>query len=397
MHETPTRIWNKAFISIFVTNSTIQCAIQMTNAFVSKYTDSLGASAALVGTVSGMFAVTSLLFKFISGPAIDVWNRKYILMAGTSVMAISFFGYSISSAVWMLALFRMLQGVGLAFTTTCCLTIVADSLPPGKFSSGISIYSLIQATFLAIGPALALALEKNIGYQMTFRINAIIMTCAVLVASQVRTPKHQSRKLHISVHNTIAGEVLLPASNLFLLNMAYSIIGSFVIICAVSRGVDDIGFYFTVYAVTLLISRPIIGKLTDRFGFTKVVVPAMLCFVLSFILLSMANSLPMFLLAAFVSAFGYGACQPAIQTLAMKSVKTERRGAASSTSYIAQDFGALIAPAIAGACADAFGYVAMWRIMTAPIIIAMVITFVMRGRIKCVESAFRSEQNLRNG
>ena len=52
----------------------------------------------------------------------------------------------------------------------------------------------------------------------------------------------------------------------------------------------------------MLISRPVIGKLSDKYGLVKVVIPALICFALSFYIISIAENLFMFLVAAFVSA-----------------------------------------------------------------------------------------------
>ncbi|MDR1206515.1 MAG: MFS transporter [Peptococcaceae bacterium] len=392
MQKPSLRIWNRSFIGVFVANCAVQFAHQMANSLVSKFTDSLGATATLVGAVAGTFAVTSLLFKFVSGPAIDAWNRRYIMMFGMSVMAISYLGYSISTTVPMIVAFRLLQGAGQAFTTTCCLTVAADSLPPEKFSSGIGIYSMAQAAFMAIGPAIGLALVRGFGYRLTFRISTVIMLLGIFASAQIRVEPAGFKKIKISLRSTVSREVLLSASSLFFLMISFCIIQAFLIIYAEGKGVEGIGYYFTVYAGTLLISRPLVGKLTDRFGIARVIVPAMCCFALSFFLISTAASLPAFLLAAFISSFGYGACQPAIQTLAMKCVPLERRGAASSTCYIAQDLGTLIGPTIAGMLVDSAGYAIMWRAMTAPIFLSMIVVYVTRGRIGNIEKVFRERQ-----
>lgn len=89
-----TKIWNRAFVSVFLTNMTMNLGQTMTVALVAKYADHLGASAIVVGLVTGMFASTALIFKLLSGPAIDTYNRKFLLMAALLVMGLSFFGYS---------------------------------------------------------------------------------------------------------------------------------------------------------------------------------------------------------------------------------------------------------------------------------------------------------------
>lgn len=386
----PQRVWNRAFVSVFIVNASLYLSQQMMNALVAKYADSLGASATVVGLVSSMFAVSALLWKVISGPASDAFNRKYILMGGMLLMALSYFGYSVSATIPVLMLSRLLQGTGQAFTTTCILALAADTLPIESFGSGIGFLSMAQAAAQAVGPTVGLSLSARVGFNKTFFIGAAIMLVAVVVATQIETNFQKTKKFHISVDRIMAKEAVLPAFIIFFLAMAFSVISSFLIIFAGEQGVQNIGYYFTVYAVTLLFTRPMIGRLTDRWGLTRVAIPALVCFASSFWLISCASSLWMFLLAGFVAAFGYGACQPAIQTLAMKCVPSDRRGAASSTNYIGTDLGNLVGPVLSGSLAEHFGYASMWRLMIVPMAVSLLIILLFRGRIEKIETDFRN-------
>lgn len=153
---------------------------------------------------------------------------------------------------------------------------------------------------------------------------------------------------------------------------------------------EQIGLFFTVYAVCLFFSRPFCGSIADRYGIDKIVIPGMMMFALSFITVSLARSLPMFLLSGAMSAFGYGICQPYMQTLCMKLVSKERRGVAGNTNYIGVDTGYLVTPIIAGTIvtlvhrdggSEILGYVVMYRIMIIPIFIALVIFLLNRKKL----------------
>ena len=356
-------------------------AQQMMNSLIAKYADHLGAAATVVGVVTGLFAATALILKIFSGPAIDTFNRRFILTGAMAVMALAFFGYSISRNIPMLILFRLVQGSSQAFTATCCLALAADTLPPGKIASGIGVFSTAQAASQAVGPAIALTLMAHIGYNPTFMIGGCMMLFAAFMASRINIPFVKTKVFRISIENTVAKEALMPAAIMFLLSMTNCVINSFLILFAGVQHVSNIGYYFTVYAGTLLLTRPLAGYLTDRKGLVKVIIPAIFIFAGAFILISYSASLPMFLLSAFVSAFGYGACQPAIQTFSMKCVPMERRGAASSTNYIGSDLGNLTGPVLAGLLVDHLGYAPMWRFMIFPAAFALILVIANRRKI----------------
>ncbi|MBU3877606.1 MFS transporter [Faecalicatena sp. AGMB00832] len=381
-------IWNRVYTCVFLANAMLFLGMQMVNTLISLYAEYLGAAATLIGIVSSLFALTALIFKVISGPAIDAFNRKYILMGAIAVIAVSFFGFAISITMPMVIGFRLLQGVGQAFTATCCLALAADSLPPERFGVGIGTFTLAQAACQAIGPSIGLELSKILGYQITFAIAGVCTMCGVFVIMLIKTPYREKQKFQISIKNIFSKEAMLPAILLLFLQMAFININSFLVIFANQRDVAGIGLFYTVYAVSMLFAPRTVGKLADHYGAAKVLPPAMLMFAFAFWLISESSALWMFLIAAVVAAFGYGASQPAVQTLCMKCVPKERRGSASSTSYIGQDLGNLIGPVLAGSIAEQVGYVMMWRAMMLPIIAAFVCVIWFRGRINKIETAF---------
>ncbi len=388
------RIWNNAFASVFIANALMNLGQQMVNSLVAKYADYLGAAATLVGFLSGLFAATALIFKVFSGPAIDSFSRKKILMVAMGVMVVSYIGYGVSVSVPMLMAFRLIEGAARAFTATCCLAIASDTLSKDKFGSGIGIFSLAQAACQAIGPTVGLTLYRYIGYNMTFIIGAVCVVLGIVATSKIKIEgKKEVKKFRISISSIAAIEAMIPALLLFILSGTFFTINSFLAIYGTNMGVIDIGLFFTVYAGTMLISRPVVGRLSDKYGLVKVTIPALAFFAISFYLISISTNLPMFLIAAFVAAFGYGAAQPAIQTLCMKSVPSERRGAGSNTAYIGNDLGNLVGPVVAGMIVESVGYRPMWRIMIIPMVVALVITLIFKNRISTIEDNFKRNES----
>ena len=385
-------IWNQVYICVFCANILLFLGMQMVNTLVSKYADALGAAPTVVGVVSSLFALTALIFKVFSGPAIDAFNRKWILIAAILVIAISFAGFSLSVNVEMLFAFRLLQGCGQAFTATCCLAMAADALPAERFGVGIGTFTLAQAVCQAIGPTIGLSLAERFGYRAAFAVAACCSFCAVIAAACIRgTAREARRPFRISLGSIVAPEAIFPAVLLFLLQMTFCNINSFLVIYAEEQNVANIGLFYTVYAVAMLFAPRMVGKLADRWGTTRAVIPAMLCFALSFWVISCSDSLPLFLLAAVISAFGYGAAQPAVQALGMKSVPESRRGSASSTSYIGQDLGNLVGPIVAGWLVERLGYGLMWRMMILPVLAAILLVILFRKKVVRIEDRFQQQ------
>ena len=98
-----------------------------------------------------------------------------------------------------------------------------------------------------------------------------------------------------------------------------------------------------------------------------------------------AATLPVFLIAAVFSAFGYGAAGPMIQAYCIKSVPPDKRGVGSSAYYIGLDVGNLAGPVIAGNVAEAVGYQLMWDVMIIPIALAFAFVILFKKRIDAAD------------
>ena len=391
--QSASTIWSRGFISIFLASMALNLGMFMSNSLLSIYASSLGASAQTIGMVMSTFAVSSIAFRMISAPIMDTYNRKFIVTFASVMLSCAFFGFSMAENISTLLIFRLLQGAGMAFGNACCLAIVAEMLPKDKYASGIGYFSLAQVVCQAIGPTVGLKLVDWMGFKITYTCTACVMLVAALLALQIKLDFKQTKKLTLKFDNIIAKEALLPSSILCLLGSGATAINSFLILYAKNQGVtSDIGLYFTVTAVTMLVTRPMIGKLTDKYGLTKVAIPALFCNVISFYTISFSTSLIGFLLAGFISAFGYGACQPAMQALTMKAVSSERRGAASSTNYIGMDIGSMIGPTIGGFVAQTFGYALMWRVMACSFLLGILLMFIFRSTITSIEEDFAARQ-----
>src|SRR5699024_9504727 len=119
---------------------------------------------------------------------------------------------------------------------------------------------------------------------------------------------------------------------MFVMALAYSSILSYVTADAESINLMQArSIYFTVYGVTLLLSRLITGPLLDRIGANVVMYPAIIMFGLGMIVISQASVTLVFLLAAVFIGFGYGNVQSITQALSIKVTPPERLGLANTT------------------------------------------------------------------
>lgn len=389
--ESDGTVWNEAFISIFIVNIVLNIGLFMMNTLVPVYADHLGASADVVGAVSSMFAVTALCIRPLAGPSMDYFKKNRLLSAAVGSIALAFIFYDFAANIETIAVGRLIHGIGVGVSAPLCLAMASNALPNKKMAYGIGVFTLGQAISIAVGPAIALKLKAMVGYHITFSVGVILMVfCFILSLRLHAEEKTRADRFRISFDKVVAREVIVPAIIMFFLSGSYYCINTFMAIYGGLYGIENIGLFFTAYAICLLASRPLSGKLADKYGLDRIVVPGMLFFAASFVMISFSRSLPMFLLAGAVSAFGYGICQPLIQTLCMQLVSRDRRGVASNTNYIGIDCGTLLGPSLAGIIITSLynstrckvlGYVVMYRVMVIPILIGLLIFIIRRKEL----------------
>jgi len=387
-YREPTKIWNAMFINVIIVNIAMNFGQFMMNTLISKFADSLGATSTVVGIVTSMFTITALAVKPISGPAIDSFPKKKILVGAILTITLAFVTYSLAQSVTVIIIARLIHGIGMGFTASLCLTLASDVLPKDKLTQGISYFSIGQAVVSAVGPSIGLALSKRFGYNISFAIGACVMAgSAILAATMKVPPKRTHKEFRISLDNMFAKEAIIPATLQFFLAMAYGSIGSFLVLYAQNeRGVENIGLWFTVNAICMLISRPLLGRLADRYGIHKVMLPAFGMFALSLFIISVSTNIYMFLFSAVINSCGYSAIQPINQALCMKCVAPDRRGVGGNTNYIGTDLGLLIGPTIAGTIVTYFGYSNMFRSMIIPIALAAIFFSTVYNKIKAIST-----------
>ena len=119
---------------------------------------------------------------------------------------------------------------------------------------------------------------------------------------------------------------------------------------------DAATWYFVVYAVVIVVSRPIAGIAQDRYGDDVVVIPLLIAEIVGMVLTALATNGAMLLIGGALLGLGYGTLVSAGQAIAVSEVGAVRAGLAVSSFFLIVDAGTGMAPLILGALVDPLGY-----------------------------------------
>jgi MFS family permease len=128
--------------------------------------------------------------------------------------------------------------------------------------------------------------------------------------------------------------VLILSFTLFLYSFGYGGITSFTALYADANGVSPKGIYLTTLALAILVTRPLSGRLGDRFGYRRILLPSLLIVAIGLAVLVFGGTKTHLVASAIVYGAGFGTAYPVFAGYVLRHVGPDRRGAA---------FGAILA------------------------------------------------------
>lgn len=385
-------LWSRNFILVSSINFQLVLTFYLLVVVIVGYAVAeLGATTAQAGLVSGLFIVGTLIGRLFVGKFLERFGRKTTLIVGLTGFLIFSGFYFMKFDVGMLLLVRFMHGFMMGMASTVLGTIIAQILPPTRRGEGIGYYSMSSTLGTAIGPFLAIWMMLHIGYNAIFIVSSIIAVSCLVVALLIQVPNlpQQNNPLDLSVPvekpswiSQFVEHKALPISFIMLLaSICYSGVLSFINFYAKEIDlVETASFFFLMYAIAILISRPFTGPLMDRRGENIIMYPAFIIMAIALVLLSQVQSSFMLLLCAGLLGFGYGNIQSVCQTVAVKSASIERMGFATSTFFIFLDAGLGFGPYFIGQALDYIDYSQLYFYSAMCVLVCIIIYYLLHGR-----------------
>lgn len=366
---------NRQFISIFLIAFLVYFSNSMLAQTLPKFAYDLGAASQTIGFLSGVFGICALLLRPVSGQLVDNEDRRLLLRITIGIILVAVTGLTFSKHVWMLIVFRGLNGFGWGIGSTLCMTIASSCFRRDKLASGVGIYGLGQTIAQATAPMVGLTVAQTYGYNFLYQFNVVICAAAFVLTYfvSIDTSRKPERQYSVSLANMVSVPAIIPASVTMCNMIANSSITAFLVIFAHSISVPQIGAFFTVQAATVMFSRPLWGRLTDRFGGLRIIIPCEIMIACGLLLIFNAHQLCHFLLAALLLGAGTAGDQPVLMSECIRRSPPDQRGRASNTSYLGVDIGGFVGSNLAGLVVGYVGYRYLYLIFMLPILAATVI------------------------
>ncbi len=370
------RLWTRNFVLLILANFSVYVCFYMLIPTLPVYIKEITGQDALTGLAMGVFLLAAVLFRPFAGRQIDNGKkRKSFFLSGSAVLFVSSLAFNLAPALLVLLPARFVQGLGWAYCNTAAGTLAGDIIPKPRLAEGMGYYGLSLSVAMGVGPALGLFVMQRYSSQHMFYVCAVFVLAALLLALLI---KHQSTAGIIAPASTsfktlIEKRALQPSMVMFFVVFGYAAVTSFLALYGQYRQVTGVGLFFIVYAVSIAVSRPVLGRIADRRGYAVVIIPGLILCILTLFIIYAAHSLAAFILAGFIYGIGFGAVQPTTQALSIAHVPPERRGAATATYFLFLDLGLGLGSVLWGFVAQLLGYELMYLIVIIPSVLALLV------------------------
>ncbi len=350
-----TNPWLKDFLLTWLSRFGVFLAHHVTRPLIPLYLISFGASSTVIGAVMAVFTITATATRVPIGLSIDRIGRKPFLLYGIILFTIGKLGYLWAPSILLMLPFRVLHGLGWSGCTTAVSTISADIVPQARRGVLLGYAGMASSLASALGPVLGFALYHRFQFPGVFLGASAVLIVSLVFAFPVNEP-HRSQSTRQKsdrwLDNIMVKESIDPAIAVAFLSFGHGGILTFLPIHALQIGLANPGIWFGVYAVCILLSRPIAGPISDKVSRQAVVIPGLILNVAGILLLAFSTSSTWLMAAAIIGGFGTGAAQPALMTLAVDQASGERRGQSLAQFQFFYDLGIGVGSLTLGALLD---------------------------------------------
>lgn len=383
------KLFNKGFISITLVNFLVFLVYYLLMVIIAVVAqENLGATLSQAGLASGIYVIGTLLARLYVGKKLEVLGRRQTLRVGIVLYFITTLMYLYMPSLMVLYIVRLLNGFFYGTVSTATNAIVTEYIPLSRRGEGINYYGLSTSLAAAIGPFLGMLLLQATSIDFIVMMSSVILAftvvgCLMLKVNNLDLTKDQ-RALADSwkINTFIDSKVVFIATIAFVMGLAYSSVLSFLASYVETIYLVSVSsFFFVVYALVITVTRPMAGRIFDRYGENSVMYPSYLFLAIGLFVLSITTSAWELLFSGALIGLGYGTFMSNGQAVALHLEKdVSRVGVALSTYFVGLDLGIGVGPYVLGALRNFVDFKQMYLIAAVlPIICAILYKLFYKG------------------
>jgi MFS family permease len=317
----------------------------------------LGGSKLTAGLFLGLLTYASAFAAPLMGATADRFGRRRTLVVCGAAIAGFSVAYAATTDFRVLLALALLHGVFWAGLLAASAAYITEVIPQGRRAEGLGYWGLSGVFAVAAAPSIGLWVFSYGWFWLCVSVGALnVAMAAIAWTLEEDRPHGTPAREPLFRRDVLEWRVLAMAVTLFLYAFGYGGITSFVALYADANGVTPRGLYFTVFALTIVVSRPFLGRLADRTGHRRVFLPCLGLIAVGYLLLGAGGTRPWLVASGITFGVGFGAAYPVFVAYVLHHVGAARRGAAFGAMIAAFDTGIGTGSIVTGAIVERAGF-----------------------------------------
>ncbi len=324
------------------------------------YVLAVGGGETAVGLLMGLFTFCSVILRPFQGRDLNRRGRKRLLVMGISLYAAAGLGLLFSPALPLVFIFRAAQGFGWGAFLLSFNTLTLDLAPPGRSGEALGLMGMAPPLSLAMAPILGeqLRISTESNYPILFFIASAAALLALIMALMVKEPSRDKSADKDSA--LFSRKVLLPSLIIFFMTFNLGCILTFLPLLGEVRDIKAVGSFFTIFALTAMVFRPLCGRISDRVGRSRVFIPALVVASGGLLMIALATDAVQLIVSAFIIGAGFGSAHSSVMAMAADRLPVMERGVGMATFTGAFDLGIVAGASIIGILLNWFDFTAVF-------------------------------------
>ena len=323
----------------------------------------LGGTTFASGLFLGFLTYSSAFSAPLTGAFTDRAGHRRILLTSSVALAVFSLAYAVITSIPLMLALVLLHGVFWSGLLSASAAYMTSFLPEHRRAEGIGYWGLSSVAAIAVAPPVGFWIYRR-GWLWLCVLGAALNLIMALIAWKLpESTLSVERRSHR--RGVLEWRVLVVSLTLFLYSYGYGGITSFTAMYADANGVTPKGIYLTALAIVILVTRPLAGRLGDRWGYKRVFVPCLALISVGLSCLAIGGTLGWMLLSAVIFGIGFGTAYPVYVGYVMEGVGADRRGAAFGAILAAFDTGIGTGSTTMGWLIEHFGFAEAFAVAAA--------------------------------
>ncbi|WHY97572.1 MFS transporter [Peribacillus simplex] len=394
------KLWTKDFLIVSSANFFLFLTFYVLMVTLTIYTmDNFHASQAQAGLASSIFVLGAVLVRPIAGKKIDKIGRRKMLLGSLVLFLVASIGYFLVDSLSLLLIDRLIHGFAFGLATTATGTIAADIIPNERRGEGTGYFAMSTNLAMAFGPFIGLLITQHFSYSIIFYAASLFAAFSLVASLFMYVPEGEkggaSPQKGFKISDYFEKRALPISIFIGFAGFTYSSILSYLTSFAKEMDLmDAASFFFVVFAVFLLASRPFTGRMFDVKGENAVIYPSLILFAVGMVILSQSHHGITLLIAGAFIGVGYGTFQSSCQAISIKEAPSNRMGLATSTFFTMYDFGIGVGPFLLGFLIPFTGFKGLFIGMSIFAFVLIGIYYLAHGKKASARTKMQHEERL---